>query len=93
MATWTPVFKVSGGYWYGEKQQSITSFEVVSDTISEQQTQSEPVSEPAVTQESTQKVPDWVRNIFIWYANEQISESDLLNAIEFLANQGIINLE
>jgi len=45
------------------------------------------------TEESIQKIPDWVRNIFIWYANEQISESDLLNAIEFLANQGIINLE
>ena len=46
-----------------------------------------------VTQEIIQKVPSWVRNIFIWYANEQISESDLLNAIEFLVQQGIIELE
>ena len=46
-----------------------------------------------VTQESIQKIPNWVRQIFIWYAAEQISESDLLNAIEFLANQGIIELE
>ena len=46
-----------------------------------------------VTEESIQKIPNWVRQIFIWYAAEQISESDLLNAIEFLANQGIINLE
>ena len=46
-----------------------------------------------VTEESIQKIPNWVRQIFIWYAAEQISESDLLNAIEFLANQGIIELE
>ena len=52
----------------------------------------EPVAEPAVTQESIQKVPDWVRNIFIWYAEERISEDELLNAIKFLVNQGIINL-
>ena len=45
------------------------------------------------TQESIQKIPNWVRQIFIWYAAEQISESDLLNAIQFLANQGIINLD
>ena len=46
-----------------------------------------------VTQESIQKIPNWVRQIFIWYAAEQISESDLLNAIEFLVQQGIIELE
>ena len=45
-----------------------------------------------VTQESIQKVPNWVRNIFIWYASEQISEDELLNAIKFLVNQEIINL-
>ena len=46
-----------------------------------------------VTEESIQKIPNWVRQIFIWYAAEQISESDLLGAIQFLANQGIIELE
>ena len=45
-----------------------------------------------VTQENIQKVPNWVRNIFIWYASEQISEDELLNAIKFLVNQEIINL-
>ena len=43
-------------------------------------------------QENIQKVPDWVRNIFIWYAEDKISEDELLNAIKFLVNQGIINL-
>jgi len=45
-----------------------------------------------VTQEIIQKVPSWVKNIFIWYASEQISEDELLNAIKFLVNQEIINL-
>ena len=46
-----------------------------------------------VTEESTEKIPNWVRQIFIWYAAEQITEADLLNAIEFLVQQGIIELE
>jgi hypothetical protein len=45
------------------------------------------------TTTTEEAIPDWVRNIFIWYANEQISESELIGAIEFLVNQGIINLE
>ena len=52
--------------------------------------ESEQVETP---QTKIQKVPDWVRNIFIWYAEEQISEDELLNAIKFLVNQGIINLD
>ncbi len=46
-----------------------------------------------VTEESIQKIPNWVREIFIWYAAEQITESDLLGAIQFLVQQGIIKLE
>ena len=46
-----------------------------------------------VTEESTQKIPNWVREIFIWYAAEQITEADLLGAIQFLVQQGIIELE
>ena len=46
-----------------------------------------------VTEESIQKIPNWVRQIFIWYAAEQITESDLLGAIQFLVQQGIIKLE
>jgi len=39
---------------------------------------------------STSKIPEWVRNIFIWYAENQISEDELLNAIQFLLDQGIL---
>ena len=52
----------------------------------------EPTPEPEIITSDIQKVPDWVRNIFIWYGEERISEDELLNAIKFLVNQGIIDL-
>lgn len=36
------------------------------------------------------KIPEWVRNVFIWYAEDNISESELLAAIQVLIQQGII---
>jgi len=49
------------------------------------------VSQTAVAQES--KIPDWVKNIFVWYGQGQISEDDVLNAIKFLVENDIIQLE
>ncbi len=42
---------------------------------------------------SEQKIPQWVRNIFLWYAQDQVSEEELLNAIKFLVQQDIIKLD
>ncbi len=39
------------------------------------------------------KLPDWVRNIFIWYGQGQISEDDVLNAITFLVANQIIQID
>ncbi len=55
-----------------------TSFSLTGDNIPESQPEPEP------------KVPEWVRNIFIWYAEEKISEDELLGAIQFLLDQGIL---
>lgn len=41
---------------------------------------------------STKIIPEWIRNIFIWYGQDQISESELLDAIKFLIQQKIIIL-
>ncbi len=41
---------------------------------------------------NSKKIPDWVKNIFIWYGQDQVSEDDLLNAIKFLINKGIIKI-
>jgi len=46
--------------------------------------------EQAVGLELTQKIPDWIKNIFGWYAQDQVSEDELLNAIKYLINEGIL---
>ena len=48
--------------------------------------------ESEVIQEPKQKLPDWVRNIFIWYAEGQIGEDELIGALQFLINEGIIEV-
>jgi len=38
------------------------------------------------------QIPDWIRNIFVWYAEGTITETDLLSALEFLIGEGIIDV-
>ena len=53
---------------------------------------SEGIPEPKQELELESKLPEWVRNIFIWYAEDRISEDELLGAIQFLVQQGIIRV-
>ena len=39
------------------------------------------------------KLPDWIKNIFVWYGQGQISEDDILNAITFLVENKIIQID
>jgi glucose/arabinose dehydrogenase len=39
------------------------------------------------------KISEWIRNIFIWYSQDQVSEDELLNAIKYLVQQKIIKLD
>ena len=39
------------------------------------------------------KIPNWIKNVFSWYAQDEISEDEVLNAIKFLVNEGIIILD
>ena len=49
--------------------------------------------EHAVGLELTQKIPSWVKNIFLWYGQDQVSEDELLNAIKYLIDEGILVVE
>ncbi len=42
--------------------------------------------------QSESKIPSWVHEIFVYYADETISENELLTALEYLIAQGIINV-
>jgi uncharacterized protein YjbI with pentapeptide repeats/lysophospholipase L1-like esterase len=47
------------------------------------------VSLPITFAENT---PDWVKNTAGWWANDAISETEFVNAIQFLVNEGIIQV-
>ena len=57
-------------------------------TIQELTESSEPSSAPA-----SSLLPQWVRNIFILYAEEQISEVELMSALEYLIDQDILQVK
>ena len=42
---------------------------------------------------NAQGVPDWVKNTAGWWSSDAISESEFVNAIEFLVNVGIISVQ
>ncbi len=44
--------------------------------------------------QSQSKIPSWVHEIFVWYADDppKISENELLAALEYLISQGILNV-
>ena len=46
--------------------------------------------EQAVGLELTEKIPSWVKNIMGWYAADEVSEEELLNAIKYLINEKIL---
>jgi len=39
-----------------------------------------------------ESIPDWVKNTAGWWATDQISQSEFINAIEFLVNEKIIDV-
>jgi hypothetical protein len=57
---------------------------------SEIQQEVSPTLETDSTINAQSRIPDWVKNIFIMYAEESISEDELINAIKFLIGQEII---
>jgi len=49
--------------------------------------------EDKIEEETETKIPEWVRNIFIWYGEDKIPEDELIGALKFLIKEGIITLE
>ncbi len=66
--------------------QSSGVLEITSEEDSEEELELEEVIE------SESKIPDWVHEIFVWYAEGTISEDDLLIALKFLVESDIIVL-
>ena len=44
-------------------------------------------------QAAAESVPEWVKNNALWYGQGDISETEFLNAIKFLIESGVIEIE
>ena len=64
-------------------------FNETSTEISEEPDQSSETESELI---NTTKIPDWVKNIFVLYSYDEISEDELINALTFLIDQGIIKI-
>ena len=40
----------------------------------------------------SEPIPEWVRNIFIFYASNEISDADLINALQYLIDMKILKI-
>ena len=49
-------------------------------------------SEIEIFEQSESKIPSWVHDIFVWYADKTITENELLSALEYLISQGILDV-
>ena len=43
-------------------------------------------------EELPQSIPEWIQTIFVYYGNGSINDSELINAIQYLAEHGIIQI-
>ncbi len=62
----------------------------------ESQTQIDPPSlelDAGPSDETIQKIPDWVKNTMQWFLDGVISEDEMIAAIQFLVKEGIIKLD
>jgi len=71
---------------------SSMSSTVTSNTVEETVT-SEEESEIKNLVQSESKIPSWVHDIFVWYAEKSISENELLASLEYLISKGILNVD
>ena len=49
--------------------------------------------EEADAEESQGKLPEWIKDVFVWYGQGQVSENDVLNALAFLVTNEIIKID
>jgi peptidoglycan/xylan/chitin deacetylase (PgdA/CDA1 family) len=62
----------------------------------ETQTQIDPPSlqlDAGPSDQSIQKIPEWVKNTMQWYLDGVISEDEMIAAIQFLVKEGVIKLD
>tara|TARA_B100001750_G_C15382771_1_gene533345 strand:- start:104 stop:637 length:534 start_codon:yes stop_codon:yes gene_type:complete len=51
------------------------------------------LSSHTIIENEKSEIPSWVKNIFVWYGQDLVSEKELLSTIKFLVDDGIIILD
>lgn len=68
---------------------------VTQNTVEELETPEKEITQESENEtilEPVSKIPSWVHDIFVWYAEDTISENELLTALEYLISQGTIDV-
>ena len=74
-----------------EDQNGVTSIFAFTSLVSEKEIkEKEPIKEAILP---VREIPSWIKEVFVFYANEQIDDETLLNAIEFLVSEQIIRIK
>jgi len=78
---------------YSEFGSSVTrmEFSIVQSSLSEIQQESSQESE-STDNSNEPKVPEWVKDVFVWYGQDLISEDELISALQFLISEGILDV-
>ena len=79
---------------YHESQNSELNFAFgqVSFSSSTSVTTSSLTTETSDNSTNTQEIPGWIKNNAAWWADDEIDDDSFISGIQFLINQGIINI-
>ncbi|MEE9535531.1 MAG: hypothetical protein V3V58_03205, partial [Nitrosopumilaceae archaeon] len=71
-----------------------TETETKTETESETESEQDTIVEPQIISNGAVPsiIPDWIKNIALWYGQGNVTEDEFINAIKFLINQGIIEV-
>ena len=72
---------------------TITTQNTIEELVAPEEETTDEVEETETEILEEPKIPSWVHDIFVWYADEVISEDELLAALEYLISQGTINVD
>jgi len=77
-----------------EDETTSTEIETETETEIETETEQDTIVEPQITSNGAvpSLIPDWIKNIALWYGQGNVTEDEFINAIKFLINQGIIEV-
>ncbi|EIJ65124.1 hypothetical protein BD31_I1750 [Candidatus Nitrosopumilus salaria BD31] len=72
---------------------TITQNSVIDSEVPEEESDTVETLQIESLDQSESKIPTWVHDIFVWYADETISENELLTALEYLIAEGILDVD